>query len=284
MTPFTVSNHSLGIILSCQRAGYFYKIRKRVRAREDKPGADAGSAVHAALARYYGEAVSMNIACDVLADHKVTGEDYRTSAFLSDALRAYEKHWGDDRTTFKTVAVEMPFEIGLSSDVLWTGRIDRVFEHPDGRLIIQDHKSGSRFGNADLDRFERSVAMVGYCYAASKILGKPVVTTELNSITMRAPLQKERSGSAPRHEFHRAQFCLDEERTLEWVQNTLRAVTSFLRAVETNTIITNENSCVNGFAGRCQYWDVCTQPIANRETALMCDLYEDYKPKVAALT
>lgn len=276
MTPFTVSNHSLGIILSCQRAGYFYKVLKRVKVVEEKPGADAGSAGHAVLARYYGEAVSMNTACQALADHN-PGDDYRTPAYLTQAYTAYEKHWGDDRATFKTLAVEMPFSIKLNDWLTWEGRIDRVYEHPDGRVVVQDHKTGKDYGQRDLDRFARNPALPGYCTAVTQVLGRPCVTAELNSITIRQPLVKERADSKPRFEFHRATYMLDNDVQAEWRENTIRAVTAFLQAVETDTVLFNANSCVNGF-GRCPYFDVCEQTPNARLTMLATDMYRDYTP------
>lgn len=278
-TPFTVSNHSLGIILSCQRAGWLYKIKRRVKAVEEKPGADAGAALHAALARYYGEAVSMNVACEALADHQA-GEDYRTPAYLSDCLRAYERHWGDDRATFKTIAVELPFSLHLTDDIVWEGRVDRVLEHPDGRLIIQDHKSSRDWGNLDLDRFERNPSLPGYVWAASKLLNRPIATTELNALVIRKPLVKERADAKSRFEFHRAQFLVEQERVDEWALNVKRVVTAFLRAVQTDTITTNENSCVS-FGSRCQFYEYCSQPVNQRETMLATDMFTDYKSRVA---
>lgn len=277
-TPFTVSNHSLGIIMSCQRAGHYYKILGRVKAEEVKPGADAGTAIHAALARYYAEQVSMNTACVALADH-VAGEDYRTPVYLADCLRAYEKEWGDDRVVNKTVAVELPFSLNLSDWLTFEGRIDRVYETSDGRLICQDHKTSKQYGNSDLDRFARNPAMPGYVWAASQLLARPVCTTELNSITMRPPLVKERADSKARYEFHRAQFLVTSEQVEEWRLNTLRVVTGFLRAVAENRVEFNSNSCVTGF-GRCPYFDCCEQPPAQRLTLLYTDMYRDYEARV----
>lgn len=279
MTPFTVSNHSLGIIMSCQRAGHFYKVLGRVRAEEVKPGADAGTAIHAALARYYAEQVSMNTASVALAEHDA-GEDYRTPAYLTDCLRAYESEWGDDRAVNKTVAVEIPFSLQLSDWLTWEGRIDRVYESQDGRLIVQDHKTGKQYnGKTDQDRFSRNPAMPGYVWAATQLLGRSVCTTELNSITMRAPLMKERPDSKPRYEFHRAQFLVTTEIVEEWKLNTLRVVTGFLRAVQEERVEFNSNSCVQAY-GNCPYFDVCEQPPAQRLTLLYTDMYRDYEARV----
>lgn len=280
-TPFTVSNHSLGIILSCQRAGYLYKVRRRVRATEVKPGADAGAALHDAMARYR-KGATMAEACVELATF-VNGEDYRTGPYLVDAMRAYERHWGDDRATFKAVAVELPFTIQLADWLTYEGRIDLVYEHPDGRLVVRDLKSGKQFGNTDLDRFARNPGTIGYILAASRMLGRPCVTTELDSLTMRAPLVKERADSKPRFEMHRAQFTFDNERIEEWRVNVLRNVTAFLRAVDTDTVTMNENSCVTNF-GKCPYYDCCELPISQRDTLLNSDMYRDYVPRVASTT
>lgn len=153
--------------------------------------------------------------------------------------------------------------------VLWTGRMDIACTHLSDVISVCDHKTSSMGGPTFFQDFQLSQQTHGYCWAVSKLIGKPVTSFILNAIIQRKPSRTGKNLTLER------QFYKYEEAHLqEWERDVMAHVENFVHCLYTNYFPKNTKWCMGKY-GRCQYHDICTLPPEQRLVMLNSSLYQN---------
>ena len=151
--------------------------------------------------------------------------------------------------------------------VYWTGRIDLVVKDQ-GNTWVMDHKTTSMLGPSFWDTFTISSQMLGYCWAAEKVLlDGPVRGLLLNAIVGRK-LTKTGVGT----EFHRKHYYYTQDQIEDWKTNTIALVSMFLGSLKAGFFPQSTAWCVGKY-GKCRYHDVCSLPSNQRHSLLHSDQF-----------
>jgi len=144
--------------------------------------------------------------------------------------------------------------------VNFTGKIDMIVEQ-DGALAVVDHKTTSIEGSTFWSQFTLSPQMLGYCWAASQLLDRPVRSAIIDALIGRKPTK-----TGIPHEYARQRYHYSAEQIDEWhadVESHIRTLlVNFMRGVFPR----NTNSCYGKFP--CQFRDVCPLPRNVQASAL----------------
>lgn len=130
----------------CPRTIFFLLVRGLVPKDDNQHKMDYGTGGHRAMAHFYGVErdvqASISAAQDYYRKVPVPLNDWRTLAHLTNTLRGYFDHYGDDLST-QAVATERKFEIEWYKDakvvVYLCGTMD-FRGTVDGQPVIMDHK------------------------------------------------------------------------------------------------------------------------------------------------
>ena len=144
--------------------------------------------------------------------------------------------------------------------VNYTGKIDMIVEQ-DGSLAIVDHKTTSVEGPSFWSQFTLSAQMLGYCWAATKLLQRPVRSAIIDALIGRKPT---RTGVP--YEYARQRFHYSNEHVDEWRADVESHIRTLLDNFMTGTFPRNTNSCYGKFS--CQFRDVCPLPRNVQASAL----------------
>jgi hypothetical protein len=207
-------------------------------------------------------------------------------------IRGYNKQWPIDSEPFTLLLddgkpiVERPFKLLLGHadmcgskvrthegeitldtiHIYWTGRLDALVHY--GVPLVMDAKTTAMLGQNFYDDFWLSSQMLGYVWAARN-LGYPVEGLFLDVLAGRKP-----SKTGTMFEFQRQRYHYKQEHLDEWETDTFTLVTDFLEHLRRGYFPKSPKWCFGKY-GRCQYWDICTQVPANRETMLQSDLFRN---------
>ncbi len=297
MTPrtFTISAHSLGIYDRCSRAYLHYKVHGR-KAVRSAAGLIAGTALHEGVGMLHagGSIQAQESAIDtVIAQTPTPLDDYRTAAYLRDALAAFRAEFSE---LFKGWTVEEQetqgtVELGTvdvmndpeiapytrSVQVFWEFRRDLVARDPEGRRWIIDYKTSSRNEDAQYLAFKNSGQFMGYLWSWNRLNPERLALGVLPiRIILRRP---SRTGVA--YEFpHDPPILFPPERLDEWRRHTLRKVRTLLERdpadPEDWPLASAELGLCRHTYGVCEFLAVCTlKPGEDRMRMLQSDAYED---------
>lgn len=154
--------------------------------------------------------------------------------------------------------------------ILYRGIIDLVLEE-NNMLWVPDHKTTSRGGKEFLEAFRLSLQTRSYCWAAQKILGRPVAGLILNGVVVR-PLTKTGVGT----EFNRATYFYSPD-SLEECEQCMKAVASDIIANLIRGFFPQHARSFISPCAHCDYSDNCSLPKHQRAADLASDLYRDVK-------
>lgn len=297
-----LDNTTASIFQTCPRAAKFYTIH-----RKQRPGRAPlvfGGAIHAALEVLYRDGFTAEKkALTALLDYidknpySTTGE-WRTPAYAIEAVQRYIAYWSlmDNLTPISPDWVEKAFALNIGTfeikaslpyptnqvteegsneplyidtlHVQYTGKLDIGATNGDpNEIFVVDHKTSSMGGATFFDDFELSQQTHGYQWAMQKILGRPVQGFILNALLIRKPT---RTGTGM--EFDRKSYCYSQESILEWEQDMLQSVESYVNSLVHDTFPKYTAWCMGKY-GKCQYHDVCTLPSAQRRFMLHSDFF-----------
>lgn len=289
-----IDNSTLEKITTCPRSAFYYMIRKReLNGRKDS--LNFGSGMHAGLASLYtdyykdsfNDKDSVDRALKCITDHfeanPQDSETFRTVDRAVDMLLQYHKKYTVEPFTIhhmhefdKKPCVEIPFAvpIGRIEDVpiIWTGRIDAVIRW-DKLLWILDHKTTSIFGGTYFEQFRNSGQFIGYCWAYEQVMHERVHGVLINALAIRKI-----TPSGKPVEFARERIDYTRDQINEWQQNTMRIINTFLGYAVAGLGLDNDLANTDEFPmhspwchnkyGKCQYFEVCTLPINQRDVYL----------------
>ncbi len=289
-TTFTISANSMGVADRCARAYWNYKVQGR-KAVRSAAGLIAGTCLHEGIAGIL-DGVSVaeqeQAMAAVLAESTVPPEDYRTPAYLRDALAAFRAEFSD---TFRLWTIEEREQLGTvplgrvdvalpdgfcrTYDVRWEYRRDMVGVSPDGLRYIVDWKTGSRNEEAQYLAFKNSGQFMGYLWAwAAEHPDKPVAGVLPVRIILRRP-----SKTGVQFEFPRdPPILFPPERIAEWRKHTLTKVAALLHRDTADPdewpLASAEMGCCRHTYGVCDYLSVCTLKPEDRMRHLQSDAFE----------
>jgi len=144
--------------------------------------------------------------------------------------------------------------------VNYTGKIDMIVEQ-DGALAVVDHKTTSIEGSTFWSQFNLSPQMIGYCWAASQLLDRPVRSAIIDALIGRKPTK-----TGIPHEYARQRYHYSAEQVDEWRADVECHVRTLLDNFMRGVFPRNTNSCYGKFP--CQFRDVCPLPRNVQPTAL----------------
>jgi hypothetical protein len=197
--------------------------------------------------------------------------------------------------------VEMAFACLLKDkirgfSISYCGRIDLVVEETNG-LFVVDHKTTSMLGPQFWDSIAVDAQPRGYCWALKECIGEEPIGYIINAIGVRESVDSvlfdRASGEmllppkskAKPIEFARQRFYTKtpQGQLDEWYRNLLSQIDVFLyyytksyglRVQASDDFPTHRRHCIQKY-GKCQFYDVCSLPEPQRETALTSNAFRD---------
>lgn len=209
-------------------------------------------------------------------------------ANAGDIIRSYilEKITIIDR--YKLIAIEQPFVVPIypdRTDVMYCGRIDKMFEDQAGRVWILDHKTTSSYASAGgfrstfLDSFSPNSQIDGYSYAAILKYGDRFKGCYIDGILVHKNVRKTCHIPVERDIGHLDNWLSDTRKEIERIESqkkelsTAKPTDSFLSVFPKNT-----NRCFD-FNSACSYIDLCKcQPNPHFEPTPMGFKVEEWSP------
>lgn len=293
---FRVDNSAKELFEECARAAEYYSVWRR-EAEGEKASLFRGHAIHHALAirrNWHLQNAPQNVwepqqlayILNVYKDKDFGPDEWRTAEHAVNTILEYNKAWPIEKEPFKVIrgSVENPFKLPLGDaelntnitshlgtfhvnkvSIFWTGILDARINY--GSELVLDSKTTSILGEQFWDNFQLDSQMLGYVWSAKK-LGWPIDGYLVDAICGRKPTK---SGKA--HEFQRQRFFADQSQIDEWEKDTFTLITDFLEHLCRGYFPKSPKWCFGKY-GRCQFWKVCTQPVAHRQGVLNSDLYK----------
>lgn len=187
--------------------------------------------------------------------------------------------------TYETWNASLDFDAPemVAIPVIYTGKIDLPVQQGDN-LIIIDHKTTSMLGPSFWDTFRKSAQQLGYCWAFSELTGKKVSYYTVNAIRTKEPPQyvtgeSNRKGAQTAESWWneslaRETFTCTEEKLVEWKTNVIALVKEFFYHYQQGFFPQKTVWCCGKY-GKCQYFDVCDLPAADRDFFLESGQFAD---------
>lgn len=283
----------------CWRRLWYSKVQGRVPAAPSA-GLQAGSAVHAALAELNrGKSVAEQEAAisATMARAEMSPDDYRTPAYLHDALAQYRAEAPLAGWTIEEVEADGVLPLGevraLGADCVWCGqkalganvkvmwsfRRDAVGVASDGRRHVVDFKTSSRDEAASYQAMRNSGQFIGYLWSWNQQYpDRLAVGVQPVRIILRAPTIK---GGGVLYSFpHDSPIYFAPERVEEWRRSVLRFAEELLRLdpeqPEQWRMVYIENGGCRTQWGCCPYLETCCLGTeAERAVHLASPAYRD---------
>lgn len=153
--------------------------------------------------------------------------------------------------------------------VNWSGIIDKVVQLHNKTWVL-DHKTTSMFGPDYFDDFELSTQPIGYQWAMEQVLGRPIDGYIIDVLVGRKPTKTGKG-----REFHRHFYPRSEWKLSEWPNNTLQLVSDLIHNLQRGYFPQKTSHC-RGKYGKCQYFETCNLPPAQRLMYLNSGVYQDF--------
>ena len=173
-----------------------------------------------------------------------------------------------------------PFERHVGTlKIIFTGKIDRICKYQ-GRYFLLDHKTSSMGGPNFFNEFYTALQFRGYKWAVEQLIDQPVDGVIINGIVCRPPTKDGRVNyDMDRHTIH-----INDELVEEWQNTFLLGVEEWVGYIknqqnypgaEEQAFPIRTGQCIGKY-GTCEYFDVCSLPMSQRQTMLDCALFEDH--------
>ncbi len=148
-----------------------------------------------------------------------------------------------------------------------------------GEVWIIDHKTTSMLGTMFDFEMQTTWQMKGYAWLFKQAFGRMPMGYIVDAIRSLAPSEKIAGNGATldkwwTDQFRRLPFFVNEAQLAEWEDNTKQVIEEILWQHGRGFYPMNDKSCVTKY-GRCQFYDVCTLPQAQRLVALNSNNFED---------
>jgi hypothetical protein len=207
----------------------------------------------------HGNAIP-NISAVFLANYTDDPDDPREIRTVDRGLELlvlYLSKWR--REQFRTIAVEVPFELPYETRTFkfnYIGRIDLIVEQEDLVMTV-DHKTTTRFGLLFDSSFKLSGQFTGYMKGASKLVDREITTALANAMRISTKLD---DASFARIYTHRTPE--DFDRWEAELLHTAKAIDS----MRFNGFWPRNAPFACGAYNRiCEYWPLCVAGEATRE-------------------
>ncbi len=265
---------------TCWRRLWYYKVMGK-RPAAVSAGLAAGTAMHAGLAelaRGRPVAVQEGAISASIARAGLPAEDYRTAAYLHDALAQFRAEAPLAGWTLEEVEEEGELELGsvlagsptcllwgIESPVrvVWSFRRDAVGVAGDGRRYVVDFKTSQRDEQAAYAALRNSGQLISYLWSWNlQHPDKPAVGVQPVRIIMRAPTVR---GGGVRYSFPQdREIYFDGARVEEWRRSVLAFAGELLRLdpdrpEQWRMAYTEAGLCRNQW-GVCRYLETCCLP------------------------
>jgi hypothetical protein len=276
-----LDNHTLSNYRACFRKGWYRDQMKLEReGGMGAPALEFGIAWHGAMDELYksknvilaGEVfkATYNPFWDAYPD-EFKKREKRTPDLGLSMLLNYWLHWEAQVMKYEVLAIEQYFKFPLSPDHSYCGLVDKVLLDTDTGLVVgMDHKTTSRLSSAYIGQMRISQQFRGYIYylrhhsefkdrMSNYFYADFALTTKTSS---------HGADNAP---FYRETVLCDDDMLDEWHANTLTQIEMIQDRVDAtagdpegfNSIPQNTDACSN-YASLCQYYDICSAPVALR--------------------
>jgi len=172
---------SVKTYLECPRKYYWQYVRHKVPFNEPT-ALSFGRAIHEGLYVWYTTWDEEQALNEFHKHWQDTSDEYlRTAERGENLLRGYFKKYNKKTEPLQFVtAPEQKFELDLDGHRL-IGRFDGVVSWS-GLTAILDHKTATRMGYTYYYQFRPDIQMSTYCFAASRLIGKPVLHAVINTL------------------------------------------------------------------------------------------------------
>lgn len=300
---FFIDNTFFEKLVTCFRSAEYYGCWKKESAQE-RPALEFGRIIHEALELRYSHADMNDIPhissvqyglLEALFDvWHPPEEDHRNYGYAIDVIEKYNETY--PKELFKVLEVEKPFAMPLGSfdlrqdltwfdpedeertlhssaggrsvNVVWTGKIDLIYEL-NGRVYVMDHKTSSVAGSNFFSDFELATGMQGYCVAARDLLGHDVNGYAINALFLRRPTKTGKG-----IEFQRQSYELKPHVLSEWRSDIVCLLGDYLRHLASGYTPKGTKWCLGKY-GKCSYHDVCLGRPEDRQTLLRSSMFKD---------
>jgi hypothetical protein len=292
VTTIRFSANSLSHYMVCRRFWYNYKVLGR-RLVRSSVGRIAGTAEHGGIAvlNKGGAVAAQEAAIDatLAAETPIPADDYRTAAYLKDALAAFRAEYQPALKNWTIEEVEAHGEVELGqvryhipvwreeriAHVIYEFRRDMVAVSPDGLRFLWDFKTASRDEQAEVAASQVSNAYKGYCRTYEmQYPDRPVHGVLQRRLIMRKPTKTGVAFTFPEDgPIYYAKEILDE-----WQRQTLRTAVEILERDPADADAWPLSGTVSGACrsqwGCCDYVGVCALPPDQRALKLSTDEFE----------
>jgi hypothetical protein len=279
----------------CPRA-FEYGVDMRRIAVGKAAGANFGSTIHRGLETRY-KLVDTNPVDDATtmvintAMHEWQQEnpqpigDFRNYDHAVKFLAVYNQIY--KKETFNIIThngkkiIESSFLLPLGTvqniPILYSGKIDLGIES--NGIWSFDHKTAFMFGEG----FDKQMAMdggqLGYCWALGQTLQVTPRGYIIDAMRVRRPKKEDEfGGTAPIDgtDFKRIPCPVSQEQVEEWKKDTLTIVSDIFNCYDRGYFPRHRWQCVGKY-GICEYYDVCSTNITQREQIINSNLFEESK-------
>lgn len=198
-------------------------------------------------------------------------DDYRTFDLCTQMFFNYVKHFGGDAEFLKVLHTEQVFacpielETGIEKSyfsylppIVFTGKLDMQAELNMSNWIIE-HKSTGQPLEKQSFRLNRSAQIMGYSYAASRVLNFHVEGC-LISFAMVVARKSPKTGmyGTPTMDFKRVPQLFNKADLQEWKLSFLHTCADIYNCAESGFWPMNLDHCYSAFGG-CPYIRLCQQ-------------------------
>jgi len=204
-----------------------------------------------------------------VSDKQEFWDDYRTLENCFKSLIAYVDHFAHDEGLMKVLESEKVFMLRMSPTAeetrlfphlitFWfTGRCDLEVELS-GRQWLNEFKSTGQSLALQASRLNRSPQVMGYNYAASRIL-KIIPEGSLITLHHLSAYKSKKTGlyGNPKIDFKRVPQVFFEEDLRNWRHHMMRAAQNVQLCIKADYFPMNLDSCYT--YGACSYLSLCEQ-------------------------
>lgn len=299
---FLIDNSGLEL-LRCPRLFEYQFLRRRVKA-DAKAGRNFGSTIHIGQAvRYRGSqnnAPSPVIVTEIqtemakwLAENPQPLEDFRSYDHACKMMEVYNSIYGNEpfkilknnkgepivEASFLLPIGEVQYPgIVMTIPIWYTGKVDLGIEDNNGTWVL-DTKTTFQYGETFDRQMQRDSGQKGYVWALQQILGFKPHGYIINAIRVRRAKRGDEYNATPSapidsSDFKRIPFYVSQEDLDTWRTNLLAKVAMIFQFHANGFFPEYEGQCVGKY-GLCDFYDVCSLGVSQREAALASSLYED---------
>lgn len=281
--------------LKCPRLFQYTEVDRKT-AVAAKAGANFGSTIHRGLETRYklcgtepvdsASELLINVAMDEwLRENPQPETDFRNYGHAEKMLRVYNSIYRKEafkilKNTAGKPIIEASFALPLGSvqniPIIYCGKIDLGIEDNNG-IWSQDHKTAFQFG----DTFDKQMSMdggqLGYCWALGQFTGKQPQGYIIDAIRVRRPKRDDEfsdNGCIDATDFKRTPYFVSQDMLDEWKEDVLSLICNIINMHDRNYYPRFRANCTNKF-GVCEFYDVCSTPVEQRERLLNSGMYEE---------